>query len=49
MLLEKGAQVDMGNIDGLSALYLAVKDQHTESVKVLFQHGAKVTVEELHC
>ncbi len=42
LLIEHGADVNMADKDGWTALMGAVVQGHTESVKLLLKHGAKV-------
>lgn len=42
MLLDKGADVDMADLDGWTALMGATVQGHLEAVTVLLEHGANV-------
>ena len=42
VLLENGAQVDLQNVHGLSALMVASQSGHAEVVKLLLDNGAQI-------
>jgi len=42
MLLNKGANVNVKNNDGISALHIAVKNHHIEIVELLLKYGARI-------
>ncbi|MFP3023196.1 MAG: ankyrin repeat domain-containing protein, partial [Wolbachia sp.] len=46
LLVEKGANVNAADVEGYTALHLAVTEKHLETVRELIKSGANVNAEE---